>query len=399
VVAQRHFCNKLWNATKFALSHLSPISFSEPELNNNTERETATETEETTTERTTATEATTETATEREIFGGFVPPPAAEMTGGESALELWIHDRLAVTTERALEAWERYDFTECTAVVQRFWLEDLCAVFMEGVKARLFSLEKRVREREGEKRERGRGDSDEEIESELESLLRERRAIQNALYNAFDGGLRLLHPFMPFITEDLWQRLPRREGDPESVMVAAYPSVREEWKNERLTKEAKVAWSVVDNVRTMRGLYKIPHRVNPSLHLVTDNASEREGLEKFSDAILAMTKSSHCLFLSPSETSVSPALPRTSALATSVVTPSLKVLMDLEGIDVAAERLRLQATADKAELQLSALRRAMALPQYAKAAPAKQQKDAHKVATLQALVDEHRTAAAGLREE
>lgn len=50
-------------------------------------------------------------------------------------------------------------------------------------------------------------------------------AAKQALYTALEAGLRLLHPFMPFVTEELWQRLPRRAGDaPRSIMVAHYPS-------------------------------------------------------------------------------------------------------------------------------------------------------------------------------
>lgn len=50
-------------------------------------------------------------------------------------------------------------------------------------------------------------------------------AAKQALYSALEAGLRLLHPFMPFVTEELWQRLPRRAGDaPRSIMVARYPT-------------------------------------------------------------------------------------------------------------------------------------------------------------------------------
>lgn len=51
------------------------------------------------------------------------------------------------------------------------------------------------------------------------------QAVKEALYTALEAGLRLLHPFMPFVTEELWQRLPRREGDgARSIMVARYPT-------------------------------------------------------------------------------------------------------------------------------------------------------------------------------
>lgn len=53
---------------------------------------------------------------------------------------------------------------------------------------------------------------------------------QEALYTALEAGLRLLHPMMPFITEELWQRLPRRAGTTQpSIMLAPYPTA--EWCN------------------------------------------------------------------------------------------------------------------------------------------------------------------------
>jgi valyl-tRNA synthetase len=52
----------------------------------------------------------------------------------------------------------------------------------------------------------------------------ERLSAQNTLYTVLDNGLRMLHPFMPFVTEELWQRLPRRPTDEtKTIMLAKYP--------------------------------------------------------------------------------------------------------------------------------------------------------------------------------
>lgn len=51
-----------------------------------------------------------------------------------------------------------------------------------------------------------------------------RKSAQDTLYLCLDHGLRLLHPFMPYVTEELWQRLPRRKGDlTPSIMVSDFP--------------------------------------------------------------------------------------------------------------------------------------------------------------------------------
>lgn len=52
----------------------------------------------------------------------------------------------------------------------------------------------------------------------------EQLSAQNTLYTCLEAGLKLLHPYMPFVTEDLWQRLPRRPEDKcESIMISPFP--------------------------------------------------------------------------------------------------------------------------------------------------------------------------------
>jgi valyl-tRNA synthetase len=66
------------------------------------------------------------------------------------------------------------------------------------------------------------------FETNLENA--EKVSAQNTLYTCLEGGLKLLHPFMPYVTEDLWQRLPRREGDAcESIMISSFPEEVSGW--------------------------------------------------------------------------------------------------------------------------------------------------------------------------
>jgi valyl-tRNA synthetase len=59
-----------------------------------------------------------------------------------------------------------------------------------------------------------------ETNEESEAMV----SARNTLYTALEAGLKLLHPFMPYVTEDLWQRLPRRPEDTcESIMLASFP--------------------------------------------------------------------------------------------------------------------------------------------------------------------------------
>ena len=83
-----------------------------------------------------------------------------------------------------------------TQCVYDFWLYELCDIYIEAMKP-LSS------------------------ETAEESI---RRSAQDTLYTCLDLGLRMLHPFMPFVTEELWQRLPRRPEDKTiSIAVSAFP--------------------------------------------------------------------------------------------------------------------------------------------------------------------------------
>ena len=65
---------------------------------------------------------------------------------------------------------------------------------------------------------------------------------------------RLLHPIMPFVTEELWQRLPRRAGTHQSpsIMTAPYPSVQKGWRNEGLEADFAFLQTVIESVRSLR---------------------------------------------------------------------------------------------------------------------------------------------------
>jgi valyl-tRNA synthetase len=75
-----------------------------------------------------------------------------------------------------------------------------------------------------------------------EGAAQQKQATRDTLWVCLEAGLRLLHPFMPFVTEELWQRLPRRPGQQAtaSIMLADYPQPVEGWSSESV--EADMAY-------------------------------------------------------------------------------------------------------------------------------------------------------------
>lgn len=130
-----------------------------------------------------------------ETVEGFVPAKSRALNGKESLAELWILSKLNAAAKEVNEALERREFMRAANTVYNYIYAELCDVFIENSKGLI---------QDGTK---------EQAESALQTL-----------YSTLEAALLLIHPFMPFVTEELWQRLPRRAGDKtRSVMLAQYP--------------------------------------------------------------------------------------------------------------------------------------------------------------------------------
>jgi valyl-tRNA synthetase len=122
--------------------------------------------------------------------------PVAELDVAKlSVPERWILHRMNSAIKDVNEALEAREFSKSTRIVHQFFYDELCDVFIENSKSIL-----------------------------SEGTSETQNSVQQTLYRALDVSLRLMHPFMPFITEELWQRLPRLKGDTTpSIMLASYP--------------------------------------------------------------------------------------------------------------------------------------------------------------------------------
>lgn len=127
---------------------------------------------------------------------GFVPRKDRSLSGKESLAEQWILSKMTNAAKEINQALADREFMKSTVIIYQYWYSHLCDVFIENSKAII------------------QDGTPEEKESAI-----------NTLYTALEAALLMIHPFMPFITEELWQRLPRRPGDTTpSIMVASYPT-------------------------------------------------------------------------------------------------------------------------------------------------------------------------------
>lgn len=127
-------------------------------------------------------------------------------------MEKWILDKLNVAADEVNKQLTERNFLMATNAVYNFWLYELCDVYIVSRVPSSHSLFL-IKKQEAMK----------PMTDETASITTKNSA-QQTLYTCLDYGLRLLHPFMPFVTEELWQRLPRIPNDATpSIMVSKYP--------------------------------------------------------------------------------------------------------------------------------------------------------------------------------
>ena len=108
---------------------------------------------------------------------------------------------------------------------------------------------------------------------------------KNVLLWAAKNILALLHPFMPFITEEIWQSFPH---DGETIMLCKYPQYHESLNNEKAEESIKILVSIIKSVRNMRREKNVPHGKKISLYIETDNLSYESILSENSDILIKL---------------------------------------------------------------------------------------------------------------
>lgn len=173
----------------------------------------------------------------------FTPRSDSKLTGSESLSDLWILNKLNVAVKEANDNLEQRNFMQATTAIYSFWLYDFCDVYLELCKPVI-------------------GGSDET----------RKRVAQDTLYTCLDAGLKLLHPMMPFVTEELWQRLPRRPNDPlsDTIMLAKYPMANSEWHHPKSNIDFEDVNKVV---RACRSLLSSTNITDGNLFVQTSNSN------------------------------------------------------------------------------------------------------------------------------
>jgi valyl-tRNA synthetase len=262
----------------------------------------------------------------------------------ESIADRWIKARLNRTVGEVIRGLDEYRFNDAAAAVYQFVWHELCDWYLELVKPVLYGKEDTVA----------------------------RRAAQKTLVDVLTASLKLLHPFMPFLTEEIWQTL---VADGSSIMVSAFPETDEALSDPEAEKEMTLIMEVITRIRNIRGEMNI----TPSLKLKATLAAPADDLRATLE-----TGRGYIMNLANLETlDITGEMREPKGAATAVAGP-IHVYVFLTGvIDVAGEENRLQKEIARIDKDLAVVSRKLANPEFlAKAAVSVVKKEQDKARSL-----------------
>jgi valyl-tRNA synthetase len=286
----------------------------------------------------------------------FTPTPTLLqdlMGSGKMAIrDQFMMSRLMTAAETVNDCLASYKFGDAQQAVHSMFLEDLCNVYLELIKPIVYNTD------------------DDNKDS--------RWAAQATLWVSLDVGLRILHPMMPFVSEELWQRLPGRgtlgPDETETIMLARYPECIPEYKNQECEDSMAATMKVIAACRSLRASYNIANKKETHFYIKV-SGSTLAGITSQIDDIKTLGKAS-AVDINPENVP--------DAVGTVIIDEETTVLMDLKGmVDFETEIKRLNKNLNSTLPVLKKLETTMSAPGYdAQASEALKKENQEKLESL-----------------
>ncbi len=265
----RHFINKLWNASRFSLMHLKNSR-----------------------------------------------PDSFRMDPRQLSLaDRWILSRANRLVETVTRALNDYKFNEAAGALYQFVWHEFCDWYLEIIKPILYGQTSPGVSGGARRQSRPAGDNE---------------TTRFVLWTILNKTVRLLHPFIPFVTEELWNKLPGTMG---SVMKAPWPTSNEERHDAEAERTMDLVQGITSGVRNIRGEMNVPPSLHVEATVQSPDEEVRQALEEHRHIIVNLAKLRALGVTPPGERPLSSA---TSVLGESTIFVSLKGVLDF-----AAEQARL----------------------------------------------------------
>jgi valyl-tRNA synthetase len=298
----RHFANKIWNASRFALMNLDGF--------------------------------------DADRFADALREGTAEL----SLADRWILSRLQTVIGEVDVAMEAFRLNDAAQALYRFMWTDVCDWYIELAKPALYEAP------EG---------------AEADAAQAERRRLaQGTLAHVLEHAMRLLHPLMPYLTEEIWQTLPKPSGAPASIMITMYPAAEPQLSDPAVERMMATVMDVTVALRNLRAEYNLPSSQPVTAHVRLADAGRRAELAEQQALIERGTR---FLVIVEGEDRPRPG----GFVARAVVGGDIEIIVPLAGVvDVAAEKARLGKELVKARKELEGLGRKLGNPSFVEKAPA-----------------------------
>jgi valyl-tRNA synthetase len=173
-----------------------------------------------------------------------------------SHADKWILSRLQKVTQEARDNLENYNFHEVANSIYHFIWDELCDWYIEWVKPELYRSESPER----------------------------KRAAQSTLLTVMTSALKLLHPIMPFVTEEMYSAMPGAEG---SIMVSEFPESDPENIDLVIESEMALVQEIVIAIRNLRGENLVPASVKTEVVLIPDDDRSGDTARELTNYILS----------------------------------------------------------------------------------------------------------------
>lgn len=283
----RNFCNKIYNAVRYSLQHLSDFKPS-----------------------------------------GTVP------RAPKLLVNRWILARLSRAVAECNQGVDEFRVDEGSSALYHFFWDELCDWYIEATKP-IFS-----------------GDNTEQ-----------RAETTATLAWVVETALRALHPFMPFVTEELWQRVPKPDGRPISIALAAYPGLDEAYDDPAAERQMKAVMDVISASRSIRNEHDLHPSATVPVVLRCNDAEIRSTLVEQASLIQFLVRTAGAPEVVPSDT------PRPPASVLSVAGP-VEVIVGLRGlVDADKERERVERNRKKLLKDQTTLEQRLKNPKFVEKAP------------------------------
>ncbi|MBU1163709.1 MAG: valine--tRNA ligase, partial [Proteobacteria bacterium] len=247
----------------------------------------------------------------------------------------WILSRLNTVTENVNDALDNYRFNEAAGTIYKFVWHEFCDWYLEIIKPVLYGKERQ----------------------------NERHSTLSVLWRVLHDILLMLHPFMPFVTEEIWHKLPGTEG---SIMKAAFPATASDAsiteKDSEAESKMEVITEIISGIRNIRGEMNIAPSLNLEASVQSQDKLKIETINQYQNIIINLAG------LKSFSASESEKKPKSSATA---IVNGASIFVSLEGIiDFGKEAGRLEKEINKLAKELSAVSNKLSNEKFLNKAPA-----------------------------